>query len=324
MAQNEEKRIKTLVNDTQIIVKDALTSIASSIGNIFETTLNQTQNVSEALSKDITGNINKLAKSTDYLAEAQEKANKGALRYVDITKQIQERNAKIQIIKNQIELAERHGVGNAQKLKEELVKIEGYNKDVVNSMREQLNYSKKIEKSIGITGNLVKGVGKLASKMGFDNISDTLAEANDRATDMAKKIVDSTGKAAGFGAKLKIAGSTIGFLGKSLIKNIFDPLVLITGTFSLIKKAIGFVTKEYEIGKIAAERISEENTSIARSLGLAQGAASQLASSVAGMGPSVAASKESINQIYTAMGSTEKLSTNTLRVFVKLNTFAGM
>jgi ElaB/YqjD/DUF883 family membrane-anchored ribosome-binding protein len=42
------------------------------------------------------------------------------------------------------------------------------------------------------------------------------------------------------------------------------------------------------------------------------------------MGPSTAASKESITSIYQAMGSTEKLSTNTMKVFIKLNTYAGM
>ena len=343
MAENEGKRVKKIADETQVVVEDALRSIASNIGDIFAQALQSGQNAAKTLGKDVTSSINSLAKSTDYLVKAQEKANRGALTYRDVTKEIQERNAKIQAIKNQIEIAERSGIGNAKQLKKELASIESYNKEVADSMAEQLNYSKKIEKSLGLTGSLVSGIGKLAGKMGFDGMADTLAEANDRAAAMAKSMVDANGKAAGFGGKLKILASTAGFLGKALLKNLFDPLTLATGAvgllkkalstgFGLIKKGLEFLSPKYLIGqakqsmeafKELSTQVSGEIQGMARNLGLTQGAANALYGAVAGLGPTAGASASSIESIYNAMGSTEKLSQKTLDRFVKLNVYAG-
>ena len=340
---DEGKRVKKIADETQVVVEDALRSIASNIGDIFAQALQSGQNAAKTLGKDITGSINSLAKSTDYLVRAQEKANRGALTYRAVTKEIQERNAKIQAIKNQIEIAERSGIGNAKQLKKELASIEAYNKEVADSMAEQLSYSKKIQSSLGLTGNLVSGIGKLSSKMGFDGMADALAEANDRAAAMAKSMVDANGKAAGFGGKLKILASTAGFLGKALLKNIFDPLTLAAGAAGLLKKALStgwglikkgleFLSPKYLIEqanksinayKELATQVSGEIQGMARSLGLTQGAANALYGAVAGLGPTAAASASSIEGIYNAMGSTEKLSQKTLDRFVKLNVYAG-
>ena len=75
--------------------------------------------------------------------------------------------------------------------------------------------------------------------------------------------------------------------------------------------AIGFAMDAYKKGEEAFMVISEENVGISRSLGISQKAANGLASSVAGMGPTTAKSKASIEGIYKAMGSTEKLSRGT-------------
>jgi hypothetical protein len=118
-------------------------------------------------------------------------------------------------------------------------------------------------------------------------------------------------------------GAAFRVVGKEILKNLVDPLVLGGLAIKGLKASFDFLKAGYEEGKQAAERISDENTSIARSLGLAQGAATKLASRFAGIGPTVAASKQSIEAIYSALGSTEKLSDNTLKTFIKLNTFAG-
>ena len=332
--QNEGERIKKIADETQVVVEDALRSIASNIGDIFAQALTAGQNSAKTLAKDVTGTINSLAKSTDVLVRNQEKANKGILTYKDITAEIQNRTAKIQALKNQIEIAERSGVGNAKQLKNELAKIESYNKEVEDSMQAQLKYSKDISKTMGLTGSAIKGIGKLAGKLGFDGIADTLQEAQDRAAAMAKKIVDAKGHAGGLGSKFKILGSTFAFLGKSLIKHLFDPLVMIKGAVSLVKGAFGLVGKVVrkfiDMGKEAKDKYMEvaqvtssEMQGLARSIGLSQEAAGKLYSQVAGLGPTSGQAASAIEGIYNAMNSTEQLSGKTLDRFVKLNIYAG-
>jgi len=332
--QNEGERIKKIADETQVVVEDALRSIASNIGDIFAQALTQGQNAAKTLGRDVTGTINSLAKSTDILVKNQEKANKGLLTYKDVTREIQNRNAKIQALKNQITIAERTGVGNAKELKKQLADIEKYNSEVADSMQQQLKYSKDISKTMGLTGAAISGIGKLAGKLGFDKMADVLEEARDRAASMAKTIVDSKGAAGGLGSKFKILGSTIGFLGKSLLKNLFDPLVLIKGAiggikfgFGLLRKAFNFFKQQADEGKEAyealASAVSGEIQGLARGLGLAQKGARGLYQQVAGLGPTAAASASSIESIYSAMGSTEQLSAKTLDRFVKLNTYAG-
>ena len=324
---NAGNEVKAAAMETAVVVEDALRSIASNIGDIFKAATEEGQNMAKTLGKDIQSSINQLAKSTSDLAKAQESANKGILTYNDVQKQIEGRNIKIQALKNQIEIAERAGVGNAKALKAELEQIEGYNQEYEASLKTQLDYSNKISKAMGLTGSLLSGAAKVARKLGLSGIDDVFERARGAAQKMAKSLVDSGKRAGSVGSKLKVLAAGFGGLIKGIWEK-FKPEVLIGGLISGIKKAGGFIknliTKGYEEGKTAAERISDENTGLARSLGLAQDAASKLAGSVAGMGPTVAASKASISGIYTAMGSTEKLTKSTLTTFVKLNTFAGV
>jgi hypothetical protein len=184
--------------------------------------------------------------------------------------------------------------------------------------------TRNIEKGTGLTGAALKGLQGITGRLGLDGLSQAFEDASDAAKNTVNRLTDGGKKSAGLITKTRALGSAFAVVGKEILRNLVDPLVLAAGAFSLIKKAISFVTAGYNEGKIAAERISDENTNIARSLGLAQGAASKLAGSVAGIGPTIAASKEAINGLYSALGSTEKLSNNTLKVFVKLSTFAGM
>ena len=212
-----------------------------------------------------------------------------------------------------------------------LAEIEDQIKNNTSAYRTQLDVAKlmekqqkRIEKATGLTGAILKNTQGFLDKMGMSGLGGVFEDASEAANDMAKKVTKGGTQSAGLIGKVKTLGAAFKVVGKEIARNLLDPLVLAGGALSLLKKTIGFITEKYNEGKIAAERISSENTEMARSLGLAQGAASKLAGSVAGMGPTVAAAKQSVTQLYSAMGSTEKLSANTLKVFVKLNTFAGM
>jgi hypothetical protein len=320
--QNEEQRVKQVAKETAVVVEDALRSIASNVGKIFQDALSESQDVSKAMVSDVKSGLNSLAKVSKLLAETQLKATQGALKQRDITQEIAKRNAQIFAIKAQIEIAERNGVKNTKALYDELSKIEQSNQEIESSLNEQLKYSQKIEKNMGLFGATLKGAEKLTSKLGLSGINTVFEKAAEAAQEKAKALADSGKKAGGVINKVKVLASGLKGLGKG-IKEAFSFEAVAFGAFALVKKLFGFIKDGYEEGKAAAARISGENVEIARSLGLAQGPANKLAASVAGMGPTTAATKQSITAIYGALGSTEKLSKSTLKTFVQLNTFAG-
>ena len=183
--------------------------------------------------------------------------------------------------------------------------------------------TRNIERGTGLTGAALKGLQGITGKLGLDGLSQAFEDASDAAKNTVNRLTDGGKKSAGLITKTRALGSAFAVVGKEILRNLVDPLVLGGLAIKGLKASFDFLKAGYEEGKQAAERISDENTSIARSLGLAQGAATKLASRFAGIGPTVAASKQSIEAIYSALGSTEKLSDNTLKTFIKLNTFAG-
>ena len=234
----------------------------------------------------------------------------------EIQDQIKNEENKIKVIKEEAAaLVEIQGV---------LDKNGGLLQQQINSLKTQEKYTKNVEKATGLTGLAMKGISGFLGKIGMSNMGGVFEDAAEAAKATASRLTDGGKQAGGFLTKIRTMGSAFKVVGKAILKNLTDPLFLAGMAMKAMKGIFGFFADAYKKGEEAAKVISDENTGMARSLGLAQGAASRLAGSVAGMGPTTAASKASIEGIYKAMGSTEKLSRNTLKVFVKLNTFAGM
>jgi len=283
------------------------------------------------LSKDGIKSFSKLADLADKLRQHQRGTNELTskdLRSLVTKQKIEQENLRYQ--EAQLK-AKKKSVGLSEEEETTLVNITNElttQDSVMNSQlkktQELLKQQKNIEKATGLTGVAMKGIASFTNKIGLGDMGNVFEDAAKAAKATASRLTDGGKRAGGLLTKIRAMGSALKVVGKAILENITDPLVLAGGAFALIKKAINFVTAGYKEGKAAAERISEENTQVARTLGLAQGAASKLAGSVAGIGPTVAASKQSVTQLYSAMGSTEKLSANTLKVFIKLNTFAGM
>ena len=96
--------------ETAVVVEDALRNIADKVGDIFKEALSSTDNVAKAVAKDLTSSLNSLAKVSKDLANANSKAAEGAFRQADAAKLIQQRQAKIALIKTQIEMLNRSDV----------------------------------------------------------------------------------------------------------------------------------------------------------------------------------------------------------------------
>jgi hypothetical protein len=322
-----------VVNQLLDVANENLADLNQSVEGIRETwssvvgELKKTNDLSGSSIKS----FNKLSSIADQLSNSQKGLNELSSRQITslITKtKIEAENLKFQQKQLEAKVKARTAsdkeVAALKEVNGVLGKNDGLLKQQINSLKTQEKYTRNVEKATGLTGLAMKGVSGFLSKIGMSNMGGVFEDAAEAAKATASRLTDGGKKAGGFITKIRTMGSAFKVVGKAILKNLTDPLFLAGMAMKAMKGIFGFFSSAYKKGEEAAKVISDENTGMARSLGLAQGAASRLAGSVAGMGPTTAASKASIEGIYKAMGSTEKLSRNTLKVFVKLNTFAGM
>lgn len=313
----------------------------------------QWRNISEQVGKIsqgyklASGSLDKLKDISDKLRYSAQGISELSTKDIRLLKQKNELAfADLKLSKQLLEERKKAGTATDKELEtltEISAQIEGQSQtyqDQVALLNKAYKEQKRLETAQGLTGSILKGSNKILEKMGVnsDVLSEAFESASAAADSMAKKVTKGGTQAAGLGGKFRVAGAAIGALGKSLAKNLLDPLVIAGGLIKGIKglfkgivggiksifgKIKGFLEEQFEKGKEAARMFSEEIQGLARGLALTQQGASQLMSSVAGLGPTAAASKSAIEGIYSAMDSTEQLSANTLKSFIGLSTYAG-
>jgi len=318
-----EDELRKRTKETAIIVEDALRSIAAKVGDLFEDALEKGEDLSKAFVRDYNKELKKLVNVSDTLLKNQEKAVKGKLSERDIQKTLLDRQIKIQALEHQVEIARRNGLSIAEDLNKKLEETKAYNQAVEESLKEQLEYSNEMKKALGLSGAALSGLEEIAKKIGLSGVDDVFARGREEAEAMAKKLKEAGKDMGSISTKLKVAFAGV----KGAMKGIgefFKPEAIVGTLVAAFSKIKEFFTKLYEEGKNAAQKISEENVGMARSIGLAQSEADKLAENFKGIGPTVDASKKSVEGIYSALGTTEKLSDNTLKTFIKLDTYAGM
>lgn len=327
------------------LVKDSEDSIAS--------LSTQWRNISEQVGKTnqgyklASGSLDKLKDISDKLRYSAQGISELSTKDIRLLKQKNELAfADLKLSKQLLEEKVKAGTATDKELEtltEISAQVEGQSqtyKDQVALLNKAYKEQKRLETAQGLTGSILKGSNKILEKMGVnsDVLSEAFESASAAAESMAKKVTKGGTQAAGLGGKFRVAGAAIGALGKSLAKNLLDPLVIAGGLIKGIKglfkgivggiksifgKIKGFLEEQFEKGKEAARMFSEEIQGLARGLALSQQGASQLMSSIAGLGPTASASKSAIEGIYSAMDSTEQLSANTLKTFIGLSTYAG-
>ena len=246
MALDNEKRIKKEAQETARVVEDAFRNISSKIGDYFEEALSKGEDVAKSMVKDAQSGLNNLSKISKDLASANEKAANGLLKQRDVTRQIQERNAKLAALKTSILIAEAGGVKNVGKLKKEYDKILEQNAEYEKALKTQLSYSQNINKSIGLSGAGLSAASKLASKLGLSGLDDVFEDARQSAVDQAKALGVSETNTLGIVGKFKVLGAATKSLGKGLLQAFNDPLIyvnLISKSFTYLK-TIAFSFKD--------------------------------------------------------------------------------
>jgi len=199
-------------------------------------------------------------------------------------------------------------------------------KSLLKAAQERLELEERVEKSLGITGGLLKGIegsmnkiglGALSSAMGFNEINDELKE-------YARELEKSDNNLSEAEKKQMVMNKGFELLGKSVKGALGDPLV----TASLLLSAISTLA-----GKIAdGFKRSQENTgALAKGLNITNGEAMQLSKSFSqasfGSDRLFVSSKgltETLVAINSELGTTVQLSAEELLTFTKLRETAGL
>jgi len=223
------EEIKKQVLETSAIVENTLKSVAAQIGDIFQDALSEADGITKIFGKDVQKQLNSLARSTDKMVENQIKIKLGQASSKDIAKQLLEYEVKREVLEKRISNLMAEQPELAAQLKSQLADVDAANADYVEGLKEQEKELIRIENRMGLMGKLVKGLNKIP-------IIGNLIEADKVETEMKKAAAD--GKSA-FITGFKEVGKSIG-------KNITDPLTVIT---FLLKNAFAIDTQITNIGK---------------------------------------------------------------------------
>jgi hypothetical protein len=103
-------------------------------------------------------------------------------------------------------------------------------KELLKTAEDRLIAEEKIEDALGLGGNAVKGLGKALEKMGMGGLAKQLGleDAQKKMRDVASEVTKGGTEAAGFAGKMKILKGGAASVGKSIITNLKDPMVLVT------------------------------------------------------------------------------------------------
>lgn len=257
----EDPKKKAL--ETASIIEDALQSIAAKVSDIFEHAMAGADKVTETVTKDIQKRFNQMAKVTDDIASNAVRLQEGLLKTKSVEEQILKRKIQQEALGTQLtthlknqgkeassieDLIKKQIKGSIelddiqQGLVNEYRKSKEYNDAYIKQLDEQLKAQEKIEKTVGTTGKLLKGVSKIPIVGQFLDAEEAIKAANKAAADGAGKI----------GA----IGAAAGSLGKSLVSGLTDPLAI-----------VGFLIKGFQmfldIGFAADKQITDLSKSMA-------------------------------------------------------------
>lgn len=254
MAKPED--IKKKAKETAEIVEDALRSISSKVGEIFDEALTTTDKFSKSLQNDVTKGLNSLAKTSSLIETNLSKLNKGNLTRLSIEKQIEERQIKFNSLQTQLNIAVKASLIDREEANNLLEEAISYNKELNEELESQAKQADEINKKLGNTGKIFKGFTKIPILGQLIDSEKVLSKVQ------AESAKQGSTKTSVFRAGLKETGKTI---KDSLI----DPTALFAGGFGiLIKLAKMFIGAMFEA--------DEQVTNLGKSLNISKDAAREV------------------------------------------------
>ena len=186
-------------------------------------------------------------------------------------------------------------------------------------VNERIAFEEQVNKNLGLGGNLIKGVGGALEKLGMGGLAKQLGldEAQKKMREVSEEIENSDSGLSAMQKKRKVLSAGFNSMGKSLIKNLKDPLsiglFLFNGIFDAIKavdKQSGELAKGLNMSYNEAAALSSELSSAANMSG-------ELKLTAAGLGEALLA-VNNITGVYTTENS------KNLETFQMLHKTAGL
>jgi|TARA_R110002033_G_scaffold1126_4_gene10773 uncharacterized membrane protein len=207
-----------------------------------------------------------------------------------------------------------------------LVEIEGtlanenvlYN-DLLTTARKRLAEETKINDAMGLGGALIGGLKKGLDKLGLGGLVDQLGidDAKTAMEKVADEVTKGGTETATFGGKVKILKAGIGSLGKSMVRNLTDPLAIakflfdeIIGAIQASDKATGELAKGMNMSY-------NEASSMRNELQLVSNLSGDIFITTKGL-------QESLMAVNAELGTNVMLNSKNLKTYTKLREAAGL
>lgn len=169
----------------------------------------------------------------------------------NITEQIQKERQRLEISRDLLKNKQASGTldSHEQELLDNInasLNVQsGVYDELLNTAKARIAAEQNINKALGITGGLVKGLQSALNKTGFGNVANlmNLDKINAKLRETAVNATEGGQKAAGFGAKLEVLGTGITEAFAGIGEALADPVVIIGELIKLGLKADTQVTE---------------------------------------------------------------------------------
>ena len=218
-------------------LKAELKDIQSDIGSIssaFKTVVDEISKGSKGLSES-KKSFNSLSGLAQKLKNDQDGINKlNKKQLTGIKEKIKAERANLVTTKDVL-TNKKNTVGLTKEEEQALTEIngvltgnDGLYRNLLIAAKERLSEEEKINKALGLGGALIGGVKKALDKLGLGGLVDQLGidEAKEEMRRVAEEVSNGGKETVGFGGKLKVLKAGFASLGKSIIKNLKDPLAI--------------------------------------------------------------------------------------------------
>ena len=202
----------------------------------------------------------------------------------------------------------------------------GLSDDLIAKAQKRLEEEEKLNEAIGIGGNLLGGISTALDKLGMGGLSEKLGfdDASKKMRNVAKEITNGGKESADLGDKFEIAFAGLGSIKDSLLKNLKDPMVLISFAISGIIKVFGALVN-------LTSGLDKSSGELAKNMNMTYSEAVQLNDQLAEVSSvhlrdSLVSSQglgESLMEINKTLGTNVMLNQEDLVTFTKLREAAG-
>lgn len=191
--------------------------------------------------------------------------------------------------------------------------------DQLNYLEKRIEQEERIEKAQGLTGKTLKGLQGLLSKIGFEDMAEDFETASEEARAMAERVTILGTKQATFNDKIKVMGAGLKSIGKSLLEQVKDPLVLASVTIAGMVKLWNFFKDSIFEGNQNAIDLSREFGITKDNADNLRTYLSDAANKAENLLVTSSSAKEAFQDLNSSLGTFGKISDENLKTYITFN-----